>query len=251
MTSFSRSRSNHRVNNSGFSGIPLEIMTLDQLRELVEDIEWRLISQLNKDQLVTIIKLRMNLINEDDIQDELIKQWWQKYSYVYEYNDPSIEIPEYARKIRIGPNIRDEDLVDLTELIYLDLGNNPYITDTGLRHKPNLRFLKLGVNSQITIESLYSLFDLIYLDLGFNQNITDEGLQYKPLLQYFNIGSNTLITPISLQDKSNLLYLNLGASYQSFDDFIFEDFPFIQKIDIYQPSLPIWIPNNNSWLNQL
>lgn len=119
-------------------------------------------------------------------------------------------------KLHCCGSLRNEDIVDLMDLNYINICGNKFITIDGLKKLKNL--IHLNMNDLITDKCLQLLPQLTHIDL--NENITKKGLKYLPNLTYLHCRMNDKIRNNSLVKLKKLTDLNLGCrtTYNIDDD---------------------------------
>ena len=70
---------------------------------------------------------------------------------------------------------------------YLNVWNNPNITDEGIKHMTQLHSLDASWNEKITNEGIKHMTQLHSLNASYNEKITDEGIKHMTQLHSLNV----------------------------------------------------------------
>ena len=108
------------------------------------------------------------------------------------------------------PDLRDDGIMSLTNLISLNLDSNKVITDNGIKNLNNLTSLYLYNNNVITDNGIKNLNNLTYLSLEYNKVITHNGIKNLIYLTSLNLKFNVTITDNEIKNLTNLTSLNLS-----------------------------------------
>lgn len=98
----------------------------------------------------------------------------------------------------------DDCVANFTDLRDLDLSQNPYVGDNGVRALTRLERLKLVMNSKITNAALEPLGRLRWLDLTINSVITNDGLRTLSSLRVLVLDSAKGVTDAAFTQMPHL-----------------------------------------------
>ena len=132
----------------------------------------------------------------DNLKEDYIKFNYFNDNCEYYQNDKDlIKYGNYAITLRVDwfSTITNSGLKHVPNLIYLKLQDFDGITDKGLKHVPKLTKLNLYGNENITDEGLKHVPNLTYLNLSWNRNITNKGLKYLSELYQLKLMGNFII----------------------------------------------------------
>jgi len=127
-------------------------------------------------------------------------------------------------KLRCNKDMKDEDLNNLTHITHLNLNKNNQIT-YGIKKLTNLTYLNLGDNKCVVNYCICQLNKLTHLNLGSNKYITDEGIKNLHNLKILYLGSNKHITNEGIKNLHNLIDVNLGFNTNiTYDDLLYSGY---------------------------
>ena len=172
-------------------------------------------------------------------------------------------VSKYTFEITDSYRILTNELMKLfPNIIYLDISNNPDITDNSIKHITKLKHLKVNYrigdegikyltnlvhlnteyNGKITDEGIKHLTNLVNLTLSNDRgsSITDEGLKHLTKFKMLNLEYNENVTGTSFKYLSNLETLDLKAA--QIESNYLNDLPNLKKLYI-RPGVYIMKPD--------
>lgn len=132
--------------------------------------------------------------------------------------------------------ITDEGIRPLTALVTLNLENNSLITDVGIKSLLSLRSLTLNKNERITDEGLVHLSHLKELNLSYNRHISNDSLKRMTELTSLNLSHNPLIIDEGIIGMTRLLKLDLSGN-DRITDAVVSTFINLEDLDLRENSL--------------